>query len=337
MGMLDRLRVRNTLVVESARIGVPTPQVADYIAIDTETANETRGSLCSIGVAVVRGGAVVAMSEQLVNPRQDFNPYNTMVNGLDASDVANAPALIDIWPQLTALLDGQDVVAHNASFDASVLRNSTEFAGIEDGPEYDMFCTYRMAKRAWPTQPSYGLDYLAEELDIDFDHHLAGEDARACAEVLSELQRSTETRSLRAVSERLEFRPGHVGPDSYRPFSDSSPRRQASSGGGPSLGNVDGDQHANSEHPLFGLAVCFTGTLASMPRRQASEEVSRAGADFKSGVSKKLNILVVGDADYLKFSEGWETSKLKKAKDLSAQGAEIEIMSERDFLRMLDG
>jgi hypothetical protein len=38
---------------------LPSPSPCDFLAIDFETANETRGSACAVGVALVRDGQVL--------------------------------------------------------------------------------------------------------------------------------------------------------------------------------------------------------------------------------------------------------------------------------------
>ena len=52
--------------IKRVRSGQPFPatEPCDWLAFDIETANESRGSICSIGVALVRSGTVVAAESQ---------------------------------------------------------------------------------------------------------------------------------------------------------------------------------------------------------------------------------------------------------------------------------
>ncbi len=76
---------------------------------------------------------------------------------------------------------------------------------------------------------------------------------------------------------------------------------------------------AAEDAPLAGKTILFTGTLLSLDRKSAEELAVKAGAKNLSGVSGKLNILVVGtDAG----------SKLEKAKKLGT----VEILTEEEFL-----
>jgi hypothetical protein len=88
--------------------GLPSPQACDFIAIDFETANETRGSACAVGVAVVAGGQVVAGASTLIDPQTHFNPYNTMIHGIDEELVRGAPTMQDLWPELTGSDGGRE-------------------------------------------------------------------------------------------------------------------------------------------------------------------------------------------------------------------------------------
>jgi DNA polymerase III subunit epsilon len=309
-----------------AKIGkaLPRPSACDFVALDFETANEKRGSACAIGVALVRNGQVIAESSTLINPETYFNPYCTAVNGITEDDVRAAPTLPQLWPELSELLDGQLVVAHNASFDIAVLRNMAARYGLTGGPSFDVLCTYRMARVAWPNIPSYSLGFLASRLQIVFNHHEAGDDARACAFVALAICHQLGIGGLGEAASALLFLPGRITPDSYHPFQLESLLRTTD-------GRIDADAH----HPLYGKSICFTGTLNSMVRHDAMERVTEVGCDFKTSVSKQLDYLVVGDGDFVRFADGWQTGKLAKAVTLQEAGAPIEIIPEKDFLHFL--
>lgn len=80
-------------------------------------------------------------------------------------------------------------------------------------------------------------------------------------------------------------------------------------------------QYATSGN-LEGLSFLFTGTLSKLKRNDAEELVERNGGTILSGVSSKLNYLVVGED---------AGSKLEKAKKINS----IKIISEDDFLNIV--
>jgi DNA ligase (NAD+) len=73
---------------------------------------------------------------------------------------------------------------------------------------------------------------------------------------------------------------------------------------------------------LDGQTFLFTGTLARLKRTDAEEMVEQNGGKIVTGVSSKLNYLVVGED---------AGSKLEKAKKINT----IKILSEDQFLKML--
>ncbi len=73
---------------------------------------------------------------------------------------------------------------------------------------------------------------------------------------------------------------------------------------------------------LNGQTFLFTGTLPTLKRGDAEEMVEKNGGKILSGVSSKLNYLVVGDD---------AGSKLEKAKKITS----IRIISEEQFLKLL--
>ena len=131
----------------------------NFTAIDFETANSSRVSACSVGVCIVQDGQIVQCHQRLIRPEPlYFSPFNVSIHGITETDVEVAPAFADLWPELLAGISGP-LVAHNASFDVSVIRGSLDAAGIEY-PDLHYFCTRVMAKLAWPGMPTYGLDHL---------------------------------------------------------------------------------------------------------------------------------------------------------------------------------
>ena len=70
----------------------------DFAAIDFETANQYRSSVCSVGVVIVRNGEVAEKFYSLIYPRPDFFTYlTTQVHGLTMLDVEDARPLSDVW------------------------------------------------------------------------------------------------------------------------------------------------------------------------------------------------------------------------------------------------
>jgi DNA polymerase III epsilon subunit-like protein len=52
-----------------------------YVAIDFETANESRDSACAVGIAVIDNGRVASSFQRLIRPPTDFFSEHTASTG----------------------------------------------------------------------------------------------------------------------------------------------------------------------------------------------------------------------------------------------------------------
>src|SRR5690625_3209059 len=95
-----------------------------FVSIDFETANEKRFSPCAIGVVIADENGIVDEFYSVINPLMAFTSFNTYIHGITEHDVTDAPTFPELWPTLRTYLENRLVVAHNASFDMSVLRNT---------------------------------------------------------------------------------------------------------------------------------------------------------------------------------------------------------------------
>ena len=79
----------------------------DFAAIDFETANGKRTSVCSVGVVVVRGGEVTDSFYSLIRPRPNFySRFTTAIHGLTYDDTAEAPDFETVWKQIAPRIEG---------------------------------------------------------------------------------------------------------------------------------------------------------------------------------------------------------------------------------------
>lgn len=76
----------------------------------------------------------------------------------------------------------------------------------------------------------------------------------------------------------------------------------------------------------------------AMSRQDAWNAVSNAGGAPGKGITKKTNVLVLGDFNPASLRPGATYSaKVRKAFELQDKGQDIELMTEADFLQVLDG
>lgn len=119
----------------------------DFAAIDFETANGRRSSVCSIGVVIVRGGEIVDRFYSLIQPSPNYYTYwTTEVHGLTRQDTDGQPIFPEVWAQIKDKIAGLPLVAHNRPFDESCLKAVFEEYGLEY-PNYEFHCTLAASRR----------------------------------------------------------------------------------------------------------------------------------------------------------------------------------------------
>ena len=284
--------------------------MATFNAIDVETANADRASICQIGIVHVKDGEVVDRWQTLVNPEDWFDPWNVSVHGIDERDVRRSPTLPEVRDELRRRLRGSVLVSHT-SFDRVAFERAMARYDLEQ-LQVTWLDSAKIVRRAWPDRygrKGYGLKNVATDLDISFAHHDALEDARAAAEIVLSACVAAET-DIEGWLQRVN-RP-------IFPSSSESPRREG-----------------NAEGVLFGESLVFTGALA-IPRREAADMAAVAGCHVAANVSKKTTILIVGTQDRSKLRGYEKSTKHRKAETLIENGVDIQILSESDFSELIN-
>ncbi len=159
----------------------------DFAAIDFETANFERSSVCSVGVVVYRNGRKVDAFYSLIKPEPEYYTDRCVqVHGLTDVDTWNAPVFPDVWKQIEPMIEGLPLVAHNKAFDETCLKAVFRCYQM-DYPDYEFYCTLQQARKVWP-EGHHNLDIIAERCGFYLkNHHHALADAEACAAIALEI------------------------------------------------------------------------------------------------------------------------------------------------------
>jgi len=167
----------------------------DFTAIDFETAHAYFP--CEIGLTRVEQGRIVDSKSWLIKPAcfPFMNPHNERVHGISSIDVASAKTFDDLWNELKPWLENQLVVAHNAPFDMGVLRAALSYYDLAI-PWIDYFCSVRLSRKIWKQLASHSLGNLCEFHNIHFEHHRAGDDAKACAIIVLKAFETLENKDM---------------------------------------------------------------------------------------------------------------------------------------------
>lgn len=302
----------------------------EFITIDFETATAQRDSPCEIGLTFVENGQILDTKSWLIKPKyEEFDYFNILIHGIRPEHVANKPEFDELWTEIRPLVENKFLIAHNAGFDFSVLRRTHESYQLPF-PTLNYSCSYIFSKKVWQGLPAYDLKTLCKVNNIEFNHHRAGADSKATAELTLKAFEIAGISSLEDFSEKLKTTIGQLYDGGYKP---SETKRVYKA---KDLTKVVGDpQKHNPDSIFYGRTVVFTGALSSMVRAEAHQTIADIGGIIGSSVTKDTDFLIVGQQDYRVVGDDGMSSKQEKAIKQIEKGFALEILSEDDFLKNL--
>lgn len=303
-----------------------------FVALDVETANCQRHSICEIGIAVVKNSQIVESRSWLVRPEGNvYDGYNIALHGITSQMTKNCPSFDKIWEEVEPYLSNQIVVAHMTSFDMYALRDAFDLYQIEY-PTFRYYCSCRLAKYTFKDTYSYSLSPLCNAMGIPFEsHHRAESDSIACAKVFIKSLELAEVSNLEELESKYCFNSGSFSPKTFSPQLSTRSTQK-----GIKVSEIQGDPSKIDEGSYFyQKVVCFTGTLSYSTRNGLLQKIADIGGFPTNTVTKKTEILVVGQQDYRQVGEDGISNKHKKAIELKDSGQDIEIISEMDFLSFI--
>ncbi len=302
-----------------------------FIAIDFETANSSRNSPCEIVLVKVEDFQIIEEKSFLIRSKDNyFDFYNTYLHGIDEVMVENEAEFDEVYEKIKSDFESYPIIAHNASFDMSVLRHTLDLYGI-DYSETQYSCTYQMVREGSNSLLSYRLDSVCNHYGIELEHHRALPDAIACAKIATRIFQEEGITEFSQISEHFNLRIGQLFPGGYNPSAVKY------SGTGYKISDLEyDDSNFQLDNPFYGKTVVFTGTLQSMVRKEAQVTVLEIGGECGSGVTMETDYLIIGEQDYQRYGEGFKSSKMKKSEKYLSQGKRIELLTESQFLEMIN-
>lgn len=315
-----------------------------FVALDFETANSKRASACSLGMTKVVDGVVVDTKYELFRPPENFDyfePRNISIHGIKPSDVDHKARFAEVWPLFEEFIEELPIVAHNASFDLSVLRATLAASGIT-WPKLDFACTMVISRSVFQIT-SHSLLFVAQSAGVQWDegkHHDALYDSQICAEILLSIANQKESGSIYDLLKSLDLSMGELFPEGWNTCRSAKQISYSHNSGNENRHSTKGievNADADPSHPLYGKVVVFTGKLYSMPRPDAWSLVALVGGIPKDTMTKSTNLLVLGEQDPFKLKPGeTQSGKFREAEKLREKGINIEVINETDFLAYLE-
>lgn len=296
-------------------------QNVNFTAIDFETANWRRASACSIGMVKVRDGEIVDKFYSLIKPDPfEFSPINSRIHGIKMEDCTEAPTFAELLPTIKDWLHGQIIVAHNAPFEKSILNHLQASLGI-DLEIKDYLCSMYLCQVAYHHLDKYDLKNICSNvLGKELNHHHAYEDALASAELTLSVVNSwlppDFARMVNAIYDRGENKSNSQAKDIP-------------------LSTIVREPGYENRSELKGKKFAFTGKLNGFTREEAAQLVVNYGGTVSDNFTKSSNILVAGQYNS-NLGKDFQSGKLKKAMEAIEEGKPISIISDSEFIDLIN-
>lgn len=277
----------------------------NYVVLDTETTGVDRYSdqMVEIAILTVSNGKITDEYTTLIHSTISIPAAATEVNGITNADLASAPRLADVVPEIARRIDGQIIVGHNITFDlAFVSRALANLDGVQDFVYID---TLALARNYIPGK-SHRLQALASRLRLQsgIAHRALGDAYTTNALLQYCIKKAT------------------LSSADFEKYDKARKAHQK---------EVRAAEFAWS--PLYDKNFTFTGDFSD-DRDQLEDLLEGVGANLREKVNTKTAYLVVGDISHL--PEWAIERKYNKAQALIESGQHITILNEQQYKNLIN-
>lgn len=287
---------------------------------DIEVLNAEPSSICSIGIVILEDLKVVKEYYSLIRPRDmRHDPYRYKVHQIMPKDLFKQPTFKQVWEEIKSYFEDQIVVSHDIQTDMACLRAALKRHHIEY-PALKMSCTNVLSHLLLPQLNKYSVTDLCDYYQIPIEHaHHALYDAYACQDILKHLLAEENYTSLVKFHADHFLAFGEMKKNYYRNI--VSPDL--------AVGMTKGRARALEKN------VTFTGKLM-MSKEEFMRISSMASLYVSHDVNTHTNYLVIGSIGYGHTRYSDTNKKVLKAKRLIAEGQNLHIISEKEFMQIVD-
>jgi len=274
----------------------------NFTALDIETADHVNHFICQIGIVKVINGVISEKFMSLIQPPNNiYSIHNFNVHGISPEMTLNSPTFYEVWPKIKHYFEDQIIVCHNSAFDIPKVENTLHYYNLPV-PCFKTECTYKLFGKK--------LEDCCADFSIDLsNHHDALEDAAACAKLF--------------LLNQMRCHEGTIS----RQNADWSPLSPYENKFIEKNDLVPDFENCNPDDLFFRKKVVLTGDLSFISRKDIAHELKIRGSDVNTCISKKTDIVIIGN------NPG--PSKLEKIEELKALGYKIRLIEELELISLL--
>ena len=156
----------------------------DFVVFDIETTgfSPVSNRIIEIGAVKVVNGEIADKFSTFVNPQVPIPFHIEKLTSINDSMVMDAPVIEEVLPQFMEFCKDAVMVAHNASFDMSFIKENVMRQQLNKTFTYAD--TLGIARVLFPNQAKHTLDAVCKTMGVSLEnHHRAVDDAGATAEI----------------------------------------------------------------------------------------------------------------------------------------------------------
>uniref|UniRef100_UPI002A83E7EA PolC-type DNA polymerase III n=1 Tax=Eisenbergiella porci TaxID=2652274 RepID=UPI002A83E7EA len=164
--------------------GKGQPLEGSYVVFDIETTgfSPIKNRIIEIGAVKVSNGEITDRFSSFVNPQVPIPFEIEKLTSINDEMVMDAPVIEKVLPEFLSFCEGTVLVAHNASFDISFIRENAQRQQLPF--DFTYVDTVGIARVLLPHQAKHTLDAVSKTLGISLEnHHRAVDDAEATAQI----------------------------------------------------------------------------------------------------------------------------------------------------------
>ncbi|MCD7737672.1 MAG: PolC-type DNA polymerase III, partial [Lachnospiraceae bacterium] len=155
-----------------------------YVVFDIETTgfSPVKNRIIEIGAVKVVNGEIADRFSEFVNPKTPIPFEITKLTSITDDMVSNAEEIDAVLPRFLKFCEGCGLVAHNARFDTSFIRENCRRLGYPF--QYTYLDTLTMSRVLLPGQSKHTLDAVAKTLKVSLEHHHRAVDDAECTALI---------------------------------------------------------------------------------------------------------------------------------------------------------
>ena len=302
-----------------------------YTVIDIETTGLSRqnSEIIEFGALRVENGETVRSFSQLVRPTAPIPLDSTEITGITNEMLADQPSIETALPAFLDFIQDTPIIGHNIlAFDLPIINRICTENNLS--PITNPCCDMLPLARGCLKISHYKLSAIADHLQVDLSQaHRALGDCETTYRCFEALQKRYNPKIVWQSAKEfpIEQQEGksHKAHITAEQFSYYRSRPKAK------------DIHPTVDmfdpaHPLYDLTCVITGEMQSMDLHDAMQCIADCGGHNADNITRKTDLLIVGANSDSKHKSG----KITKAEEYIVKGFPIKIITEADFLQLLN-